>query len=293
MKNNKIWHYVWLIGIYVILFIILYLVIQYKVKWQGKDLSDYLYFYSCSNKLCTTNNDGINDYYSRIKCVGNICPYVKEVNGKLAIIRDNNKEYVYNYLSGKVVNNTYKGYKFLDSKYIVKDNDDKYGIIDEVGEIVEEIKYSEITSYKDGYITYVENSKRGIKNEKKGIDIKPTYQDIILINDSIYAYLEDNKYYIASYDTELPINNVNYDYLYDIDNNSILVIKDKKLDILNNNLKSNLILKVDTYYTYETEWERSSLNISRDDIFLSFSIATDNDNVTNYIYDIKNKKLYS
>ncbi len=292
MKKDKIWHYVWLVGIYVILFIILYLVIQYKVKWQGRDLSDYLYFYNCSSQICTSS-ESINNYYSSIKCSNNGCPIVKEIKDDLVIINSNKKEYIYNYASGKVINDTYQTYKFLDNGYIVMDKDNNYGIIDEVGEIVEEIKYREITGYKDGYITYLENGKKGIINEKKNINIKPIYEDIVLINDSIYAYLEDNKYYIASYDTELPVNDVKYDYLYDIDNNSILIIKDRKIDIVNNNLKSNLILKLETYYTYQEEQERGSLKFKREGNFLTFNVVQDNNQINKYIYDIRNKKLYS
>ena len=48
MKKTNIWKIIWLVGVYVILLFILYLVIIYKVKWEDKDLNRYLYFYNCN-----------------------------------------------------------------------------------------------------------------------------------------------------------------------------------------------------------------------------------------------------
>ena len=289
--NINIWQVVWIGGIFAILLVILHLVVQYKVKWEDRDLDSYLFFYNCNNNLCTTNNK-IDGYYSYIKCNGTECPYIKEIKDNLVILSTNDKEYVYDYENDNIINDTYKTYSFTDDNYIVMDNSGNYGIINGVGEVVVEPQYSQITAYKDNYIVYKSDDKAGIINEEKQIDIKPTYEDIVLINDSVYGYVEDNKYYIASYDTELPINNTSYDYLYTIDNNNILVIKDNKLDIIDSNLNSALILKLDTYYKYEVEKERSSLKLNKKGNILTFSIIQDEDKINNYIYDIKNKKIY-
>ena len=291
MKKNNIWHLIWLIGIYVILFIILYLVIEYKVKWENKDLSTYLYFYNCSNNLCTTPNK-VEDYYGKVKCEKDVCPYIKEKQDNLLILSINNKEYVYDYIKDSTINDAYKTYHFSNGNIIVSDND-KYGVISEVGEVVKEVKYDSILEYKNGFISYIKDNNYGIINEEKNIDIKPTFNEVALINDNIYSYLEEGKYYIASYNSEIPINNTNYNYIYPIDDTNILVIKDKKLDIIDNNLKSRLILKLDTYYEYNGEGERKTLTPVKEGTLLKFSIVSDKDgNITNYIYDIKNKKLY-
>ena len=292
MKKDNIWRIMWMAGIVIVLFIILYLVVEYKVKWENRDLSDYLYFYNCSGNLCTSS-EKVDTYYSKVKCTKDKCPYIKEKENNLLVLHDNNKEYIYDYQNDTIINNTYMSYSFVNNGYIVMDNSGKYGIIDRAGETITELKYNQIVDYKNGYIVYTENGKKGIINEEKNIDIKPTYNNIILINDRLYAYKEENKYYIATYDTELPVNNTNYDYLYDINDNSILVIKDKKLDIIDNNFKSLLILKLDTYYSYEREQERNSLSISKEGNLLRFTIVQSENELTNYFYDIKGKKLYS
>ena len=73
INKNNIWKIIWVVGIYAILVLILYLVVIYKVKWEDQDLSKHLYFYECSQELCTTENE-IDNYYSYIKCKDNICP---------------------------------------------------------------------------------------------------------------------------------------------------------------------------------------------------------------------------
>ena len=291
LNKDKLWHWVWIISMYLTLIGIFYLVVQYKVEWEGRDNSKYLYFYNCSDSLCTTTEKVYEDY-SYIKCNGKICPFVKEKQDNLVIVGNRESDYVFDYLKGEIINEKYKTYNFAGNNYIVMNDDGKYGIINREGEVVEKLEYGKITSYKDGFITYVENNKTGIKNISKEIDVKPIYEDVILINDSLYAYLEEGKYYIASYDTELPINNINYDYIYAIDNNNIMIINDNKLDIVDSNLKSILILKLDTYYAYQTEKERASLNLIKDNTVLRFTIIQDETNSLNYIYDIKNRKLY-
>ena len=293
MKKNNIWHIVWLVGIYVILFIILYLVIEYKVKWENRDLSTYLYFYNCSNNLCTTTNSK-TDSYGKIKCEKDICPTIEEKEDNLVILSTNDKRFVYDYINDKIISDTYKYYHFNNDNIIYADNNNKYGVISKVGEKIVENTYDEIIDYRNGFIAYKKDNKVGIINEEKKIDVKPTYSNVILLNNNNYAYLEDNKYYIAAYNTEIPTNNTNYNYIYSIDEANTIVIKDKKLDIIDENLKSRLILKLDTYYEYGVEKERASLNLVKEDNLLRFSIINDKDgNKTNYIYDIKNKKLYS
>ena len=290
MKKTNIWHIVWIISIYAVLMTILYLVVEYKVKWEDKDLSTYLYFYKCSNNLCTTDNN-IANYYSRVKCNQKKCPHITEKNNNYVILSNNEKEYVYDYIEGKTINNTYNRYSFINNNLITKNKDNKYGVIDFEGNILVNFDYNKIVDYKDNYIAYSENSKIGIINKERDINIKPTYEYVQLINDSIYTYKEENKYYIASYDTELPINNEKYDYVYAIEN-VIIIIKEKKLDIVDSNLKSKLLLKIDTSYEYTTEKERESLDIYLENNLLHFNIINDN-NITNYIYDLKNNKLFS
>ena len=290
MKNkDNIWHLVWIIGIFVVLISILILVIEYKVKWEDKDLNTYLYFYNCSGQLCTTN-EKVTDYYSKVKCNNKTCPYIKEKQDNLVILATDTKEYVFDYQNDKIINEYYNKYAFANDYLIVKTEENKYGIIDVSGTVLVTPEYNKIVDYKDGYLAYSENGKIGIVNASENVNIAPAYEDVKFINSSKYVYLEEGRYYIAAYDTELPVNNFTYEYVYPIQD-IILIIKDKKLDILNPNLESNLLLKLDTYYEYEVEKERATLNIYVENNLLHFSIYDPN-GTTNYIYDIKNKKLF-
>ena len=48
MKEKNLLRVGWIAGIYIILALILYMVVDYKVKWEDRDLNTYLYFYNCS-----------------------------------------------------------------------------------------------------------------------------------------------------------------------------------------------------------------------------------------------------
>ena len=290
IKKNNFWHLIWVIGVYAILILLLILIVEYKVNWENKDLNTYLYFYKCSGNLCTTN-EKIDNYYSKIKCDNKTCPYIKEKYNSLVVLADNEKEYIFDYTTDHIINNSYQRYNFVNDYLIVKNNENKYGVISIDGNVLVEPKYNKIIDYKNGYLAYSENAKIGIVNEETNINIKPAYESIVLIDDSIYAYLEDNKYYIASYDTELPINNTTYDYVYST-NNVILTIKDKKIDILDSSLTSNLLLKIDTSYSYTEEKERESLNLHKEGNLLHFDVYGV-ESTTAYIYDLKNNKLFN
>lgn len=180
----------------------------------------------------------------------------------------------------------------MNSALVVKNENNKYGVIDFEGNVLVDFNYNRITDYKDEYVAYAENNQIGIINTKRNIDIKPAYQNVQLVNDNLYTYLEDGKYYIASYDTELPANNEKYDYIYAI-NNVLIVINNKKLDIMDASLNYKLLLKVDTFYEYTKEQERESLNIYAENNLVHFDVINEEGQVIKYIYDIKNNKLFS
>ncbi len=48
----------------------------------------------------------------------------------------------------------------------------------------------------------------------------------------------------------------------------------KKIDILDNTLRSRLVMKVDTTYEYTTDEERKSLNIVSDGEYIYFTVYT-------------------
>ena len=56
-KKENLYKIIWITCLYVILIIILWLVIEYKVKWESADLNRYVRFYNCSGSLCTTEEN--------------------------------------------------------------------------------------------------------------------------------------------------------------------------------------------------------------------------------------------
>ena len=57
----------------------------------------------------------------------------------------------------------------------------------------------------------------------------------------------------------------------------ILTVNDKKIDIMNTDLKSTLIMRITTYYDYTIEKERDSLNIKVRDNILYFNVKNEDE----------------
>jgi len=293
VKSSNLWRIIWIVGIYAILLIILYLVVTYKVKWEHKDLNTYVYFYDCGRELCSSTRE-IDDYYSKFLCSNNECPYIDTIIGNNLILRtDKNNSIIYNYFDGEVFNNKYSDYRYIGrDMYVVRDSNDKYGIIDNKGNIIVEVNHDYIDNYNKEIISYVKNGLYGIKSIKDNlnIDIKPRYEDVVLINEKIFAVKEDKFYRFYSYNdlNNGDSNNYNYIYCYE---DTVFVIKDKKIDILNTNLKSTLLMKIDTFYEYSIGQERDSLDIYSDGDFIYFKVFISEDTYHEYKYDINNQKL--
>ena len=289
-RSSKIWKILWILGIYLILGIILYLVILYKVKWEYKDLNTYLYFYDCGHNLCSSDNN-VSKYYSKVLCEDDICPYIQHINGNMLVLQNNNKSFIYNYIKGNVVNDKYNEYRYIgNDMYVVNDENFNYGIINSEGEILLDLKYKLIDEYTNGIISYIDNNLYGIVSVDDKYDIEPNYEDIVLINDKIFAGKKDNIYQIYSYNNEISDNSNKYNFIYAY-NDVIITFKDKKIDILNSNLNSILVMKIDSFYEYITEKEKGSLDIYCDGEYIYFDVFINENEFTSYKFDIKNKKL--
>lgn len=291
MKNNNLWRIIWVVGIYGILVVILYLVVLYKVKWENKDLNTYLYFYDCGYELCTSSLSSTDEYYSKVACENDICPYITEIIDTKVILDNGEKMYIYDYTNGKIINDEYVTYKYLGNDFFAVTNEqNKQGIISNDGVVVVDFKYDKINDYLDNFVSYEENGLYGIFNEEKSIDIVAQYEDVVLINDILFAYKSNNYYYVKYFNSDNAEDNIEYDFVYSY-NGIILAIKDKKINILDGDLNSILLMKIDTYYEYKTEWERESLNLHGKGNYLYFSIVDENGIEINYIYDTKNKRF--
>lgn len=290
MKGSKIWKIIWVSGIYILLITILYLVIVYKVEWEDKDLNTYLYFYNCNKNLCSTTNK-VDNYYNKILCDDDSCPHIKEIINNNVILERNNVSYIYNYFDDKIVNNNYIDYKHLDNDlYIVTDDSNKQGIINEIGDVIIEPQYDYIDNYYNNFISYKQGNMYGIENKKKDIKINPEYEDVILINDNIYGAKINNLYRIYYYNNNNYVNANEYDYL-DSYGDIIFTINDKKIDIITVDFKSTLLMKINTFFNYTTEKERDSLNLRTDGEYIYFDVFTSENEYSSYKYNILTKKM--
>ncbi len=294
MKRNNVWHITWIISLYAVLITILYLVIVYKVKWENRDLSDYLYFYDCGSTFCTTTNK-IDNYYSNIRCDNHSCPTIIDSKSGAVILRDNGKEYIYDYLNGKVINDNYQKYAFAsqDNFFIVSDASESSGVINLDGDIIVPLEYSLIKDFKNNLVVYQEEGLLGIVSiSDENIKITPSYSDVILINDKIFAGKKEDNYEIYTLSAGNKFINDSYNYLYPY-NGVMLVIRNGQLDIVDYNLRTKMIMKINTYYPYTNEVEQGTLNIKTDANTIRFTVYTSDTEYTEYLFDVKNSKLYS
>ena len=293
MKKNNIWHITWIVSMYAVLITILFLVITYKVKWEDRDLSKYLYFYNCGRELCTTENT-VKEYIASIRCDKDICPTIKDIKNSLVILNNNDKDILFDYKKNQNIDDSYKEYSFTtkDDYFIVKNDASLYGVINTSGDIAAEFQTKEIVDYIDNTVAYKKDNKYGIYTiGENATEIDATYDYIQLINNRIFIAKNDNIYKLMSINNN-PVNNTEYDYLYAY-NNVIIAIKNSQLDITDYNLKSKLLMKINTYYRYNREGDRTSLEISPEGNTIRFKIYDEDDSYTNYIYDIKNNKLFN
>ncbi len=292
-KKRNLWRIVWVTSIYAVLITILYLVVIYKVKWEDKDFSKHLYFYNCGDySVCTTENE-ITDYYAQLKCDKDICPRILEIRDNLAIIGEEDNNYLFDYKDNKIVNENYLTYKFTSdgNSFIVKNNDNKMGIISREGAMISEFTYDNIIDYNYDNIVYIQDDKYGLDNIQDKLQVKPTYEEIKILNGSNFIYKKDGAYYVAAIKNEKLVTSTTYDFMYPY-KDIILVAYNGGIDVVGKDLKSKLVKRIDTYYQYNRQEQQNSLNISYIDNLFRFSVYN-GEGYTNYTFDIKNNKLYS
>lgn len=290
MKCSKVWKIIWVVGIYALLTTILYLVVLYKVEWEDKDLNTYLYFYDCSDNLCTSTTK-VDNYYGKVLCEDDNCPYIKEIINNNVILEKNNVAYIYNYINNKIINNNYVNYRYLDNGlYVVTDRSGNQGIINEVGDVVVQPKYEYVDNYRNKFISYKQGDFYGIENLENDIKVNAEFDDVVLINDNIYGAKKDGFYKIYNYKDNNSDDTNEYIYL-DSYSDVIFAINDKKIDVMTVDLKSTLLMKINTFFEYKLEKERDSLNLHSDGEYLYFDVFTSEKEYISYKYSIVLKKL--
>lgn len=213
MKRINITKIIWISGIFIILFIALYLVVIYKVKYENMEVQKYLYFYNCSDALClTTNSKGISEekmIYSKYECQNDICPLIDRtvsITEKIITLTLDtlNTKILYNYGSGKIISSEYMEYYPLVfeekiKNYVVYSND-LYGLIDTEGNIIIDIAYQKLGSisnnivsqysYKNDYITALKDDKWGIISLSTGESLADFQYDSYESLKEIYSILK-------------------------------------------------------------------------------------------------------
>lgn len=289
MKKINWWKLVWVLGIYIILGLILYLVIEYKVKWESLDTNKYLYFYDCDSNLCTSTTK-VGSYYSRY-IYKKDSPYIISYDDETAIINDNGKYLVYDYKNDKVISKSYDWYKYLfyngNTYFIIRGNN-KVGIIDNQGSMVVNNIYDNIV-LENNMLKVSNNSLYGLLDSDFNIYLDIEYQ-YVEVNGENVIIEKDNKYSLLSLSKEV----IGSDYLYisKVDNSNYLVIdKDNKIDIVNNKLESNLIMIIDGSLDYSNTNNIDTLNIRFEDNIMLFDVLSSDKEGITYRYDIVSKKL--
>ena len=289
MKKINWWKLVWVLGIYIILGLILYLVIEYKVKWESLDTNKYLYFYDCESNLCTSTTK-VGSYYSRY-IYKKDSPYIISYDDETAIINDNGKYLVYDYKNDKVISKSYDWYKYLfyngNTYFIIRGNN-KVGIIDNQGSMVVNNIYDNI-ALENNMLKVSNNSLYGLLDSDFNIYLDIEYQ-YVEVNGENVIIEKDNKYSLLSLSKEV----IGSDYLYisKVDDSNYLVIdKDNKIDIVNNKLESNLIMIIDGSLDYSNTNNIDTLNIRFEDNIMLFDVLSSDKEGITYRYDIVSKKL--
>ena len=289
MKKINWWKLVWVLGVYIILGLILYLVIEYKVKWESLDTNKYLYFYDCESNLCTSTTK-VGSYYSRY-IYKKDSPYIISYDDETAIINDNGKYLVYDYKNDKVVSDSYDWYEYLyynDGVYFIVKSNNKTGIIDEQGSMIVNNIYDSIVL--SGKMLKVRNDNLyGLLDSDFNNYLDIEYQYVEVNGENIIIE-KDNKYSLLSLSKE--VMGSDYVYITKVDDSNYLVIdKDNKIDIVNNKLESNLIMIIDGHLDYSDSSNIDTLNIRFEDNVMLFDVlSSDNEGIT-YKYDLVGKKL--
>lgn len=319
MRKLKIWRIVWVSGIFLILIVILIAVVEYKVKFEHTNQGNIsLYIYHCTsednhNSLCTTtnqNNIGENQLISTYTCNGNSCPTLGSIlsiqNQIITLVNQDKSLILYDAKNNKTINSGSLEYHILTKSdhnilgYVVKNNDNKYGLIASDGSTLTEPIYDKLGSlnentledYNDTHITAVKDGLYGVIDITTGkiiIDFK--YNELHISGSAILTVQDNLLYPISTDEKYLLVNGYNYIYGYD---NIYVVIKDKKLNILDNNEKNLIItpIEISEDYLYNDPTTHANIQTYQSENIIHILIKKDNEYIE-YQYNINDHKLTS
>lgn len=165
MKKINIPRIIWISSIFIILTLILFLVIKYKINYEYLNKNN-LYFYECDSGLCISEvKDNKKLIYSKYECGYNTCPkYLKNIKEDYVLLEKDNVKTLYNYKKDKIISDQYEDYEFINSNYLIVMNKNKKGIIDINNNVITIPKYDEIGIKKEDYLSGYNLNNIIIKN---------------------------------------------------------------------------------------------------------------------------------
>lgn len=238
--------FVWVVGLFATLILMFLLVLKYKIYYENR--LDYVYFYQCGEAVCSTNDrdDVKGEVYSAYYYQTEVPVIEKVLSSEYLVLTG---QELYDYKTGIVIARGYSDYEIvMDYFRVMLDN--KYGLIDEKGKLVISCNYDEVMTYD---------------NEN-------------------FVVLDNGSYYVLNNLEEKLFEN-GYDYIYAY-MDTMVVVKDNKLDILDKEGKSLIKDKLDTYNSLDSKF----IEIEVLDIELLIKIYKDNDYYF-YSFDRDTKEL--
>ncbi len=205
---------------------------EMKSVYEGK-----LYFY---------NNEELLGTYT---CKSEDCKFPNATYGNYAFISDNDKYYLYDFVSGNDIT-TIDDIKYLDDnlseKYLIGLVSDKYGVFDlDKMKVVVPFVYQDIIMQKDAteFLVQDDSGQYLVNNENESIT--DTYEEIYTYNDRFIISTEDEYYKIYDY------NGLEYLWSYNIND---LYITENYF-VITTNLATYIYEDIEEKYVYITAEE--------------------------------------
>ena len=257
--------------------------IQYEKVYNSNIKRNYtLSINEKNNKKYIIKDNNISDMYDNIIEVS-----FDNIEYSYLIVCNDNDFSIINLKNDEIINidsditniidiYDYNG-NIISDKYIIIENNGKYGLVNYNGEVLIETRYDYLKIVNSNTFIAKRNNKYGVINLTEEELIKFNYQDIINYSDYFLAK-KDNKYGVID-KSETLIHNFEMDYVEVLDN-SVIVIKNNRLGLF-----KDRELVID--YQVPTKNNQISYYKHNDELLISSYI---DNNVKTYI--IRDYKLY-
>ena len=313
MKKISIYRIIWVLGIVLILIVILFMFIQYKMTNKKDQL---LYIYTCQvdegyESLCTTtekNNIEEDKIISTYNCRGDGCPTIESIINNeeqiIILIYEDESRVLFDVQNNKVISEKYKDYYIMIDNnqqiivYVVQTQDDNYQLINQEGKLITNEEYKKIgyidknvfNDYNDQYITAIKNDKYGVIEIATGNVIVDFKYDELHINGTAIISVKDNLLYLIDREGNNLFTN-GYSYIYGLDD-IYVTIKNKELNIIDNEetILNDTPVTIYDDYVYNDSSTFHNISVYKLENYIYINI-TNGDEYIEYEYDITTQEL--